>query len=254
VITAGRPGDGEVEVQELAKVPLFGRLSRGELDQVAGIAKRRSLGPDAVIFFEGDPSDALYVLLSGSMKVYRTADDGTQQIVSTLVAGEMFGEYSLLDGEPRSATVATLEPSEVLSISHGAFRDLVRASPSLLWKTMESLTTRMRRQNQEFLELSRRDLPYRLLRALNRLAERHGELSGKGCRLKIALGARDLAAMVASTPERVSALLSRFEAEGLLVRQAASAGADAGTAGAGRLVIPDSSAFARALQYVTDWS
>jgi CRP/FNR family cyclic AMP-dependent transcriptional regulator len=230
-------------MHELARVSLFERLGAEELSRLSTIVKRRVFPADTVVFFEGDPSDSLYAIVSGSTKIYTTDHDGQEKVLSTMGPGEVFGEYSLIDGHPRSATVATLETSEILHISHIDFRQFVAGAPDILWKILESLTSRMRNQIAEVRELSFRDVPYRLLRVLVRLAEKHGKPAADELVIGLSMTPATLSGMVGTSPERVSRLLHRFQADGL-VRHA----------DADHLLIPDMKALRRALEYSADWS
>ncbi|PYQ24472.1 MAG: Crp/Fnr family transcriptional regulator, partial [Acidobacteria bacterium] len=63
---------------------------------------------DTVLFFQGDPSDSLHLIVSGSVKVYQTSEQGRERILKILSPREIVGELAMLDGQPRSATVAAL--------------------------------------------------------------------------------------------------------------------------------------------------
>ena len=122
--------------KELANVRIFRRAGAGELEQLASIAKRESFKPNTVVFFQGDRADKLYVILSGGAKVSQQAEDGKQKIIGTLGPGEIFGELTLLDGRERSATVKTIEPTEMLSIAHRDFHAAATKNPELLWRAL----------------------------------------------------------------------------------------------------------------------
>jgi len=230
-------------VSELARISLFEKLDADELSALSTIVKHRFFPADTVVFFESDQSDSLYAIVTGSTKVYTTDDDGTEKVLATMGPGEIFGEYSLIDGQPRSAAVATLEPTEALCISHTDFRRFVVGAPDILWKVLESLTARMRRHNSEIIELSFRDVPYRMLRVLVQLAEKHGQPNADGLVIPLSLTPAALSGMVGSNVERVSRLLHRFQIDGLVRPLEAD-----------RLLVPDFKALKRALEYATDWS
>src|SRR5207245_3650449 len=81
---SGRPGSN---MKELAQIPIFQRAGAGELAQLASIVRREAFTQNTVVFFQGDRSDKLYVILSGAAKVYQQANDGKQKIVGTLGPG-----------------------------------------------------------------------------------------------------------------------------------------------------------------------
>src|SRR6516165_7257453 len=182
----------------MARVAFFQKLTQHELAQIAAISKHHKFSRDHVVFFEGSRSDSLYVIVNGSVKIYRKAQDGRQKILCVLGSGEFFGEFSLVDGQPRSACVATLQPTEMLSIDHLDFRRFAERSPDVLWKVLEVMCERLRVVNEENFDLAFRDMPYRLVRALLKLGE-YGTAGVGG--ITITVSKQDLAAMVGSGPE-----------------------------------------------------
>ena len=86
-------------MNELARISLFEKLDNHELSRLSTIVKRRLFPTDTVVFFEGDQSDSLYAIVAGSTKVYTTDDDGEEKVLTTMGPGEVFGEYSLIDGQ-----------------------------------------------------------------------------------------------------------------------------------------------------------
>jgi signal transduction histidine kinase len=151
----------------LATVPLFANLDNRLLESVVAIGRTAALAPEQVVFREGDPPDGLYVILSGEVSVYRQQDDDTQLHVRTLGPGQYFGELALLDGGPRSASVATRAPSELFLLERAAFLQLLPRAPGLLAAVMANMTY-MVRDNTE--RLVRESLEQRAVRAEMELA------------------------------------------------------------------------------------
>jgi CRP/FNR family transcriptional regulator len=224
-------------VHELARVPLFDRLSGGELEKLEKLARRQRFRANTAVFFQDDPSDSLYVMLTGSAKVFHTSEDGRDRIMTTLRAGDAFGELAMIEGEPRSATVQTLEETELLVLSRRDFEGFASEHPHVLYKLLQTMCERARRIDEDVLDLSFKDVPYRVLRVLSQLLARHGESGPDGWRIKMPLTVRDLSSMVGSNTETVGRVLDRYESEGLVRRRAES------------WLIPDQGALARALEY-----
>lgn len=201
----------------LAQITLFQTLDPAQLTRLGAIVSRETFRRDTVVFFEGDTSDSVYGILSGAVKVFRSSFEGEERILEILTPGDVFGEYALIDGKSRSASVATLEESVFLSISHRDFRRFVTDAPDVLWRVLESFTDRMRRQTRELLEFSRQAVPSRLATVLLKLADKHGLPADNGCVIPLTLTAESLAEMVASTADRVEGLLKRWESEGLIL-------------------------------------
>lgn len=232
------------ELTATSRVSIFSKLSPGDVEQLSKIVTQKTYGADAAVFFQGEPSDSLYMLLKGSVKVTGASEEGVEKILDILGPGEIFGELAMLDGYPRSATVTTCEPTEMASISRKDFRNFVAGRPEILWKLMESLCERLRKTSGNMLEMSSREVPYRLLAALQQLTEKYGQVAADGsCLINMKFGVQDLAAMVGSNREVVSRLLHQYEADGLI-----ELGKDK------KIIIPDPTALARALEYASEWS
>jgi CRP/FNR family transcriptional regulator len=232
------------EVSATARVSIFSKLTPTDIEELTKIVTAKKYGADAAIFFQGDPSDSLYMLIRGSVKVTQAAEDGREKILDLLGPGEIFGEFAMLDGHPRSATVTTCEPSQLASISRKDFRNFVATRPEVLWRVLEALCERIRKTSTDMLELSSREVPYRLLAALNQLVEKYGQMAPDGsCLISGSFGIQDLVAMVGSSHEVVSRLLHRYQEEGLI-----ELGKNK------QLIIPSVKALSRALEYGSDWS
>ena len=226
----------------ISRISIFSKVSQADIEELTKIVTAKKYELDAAVFFQGDPSDSLYILLKGSVKVTQASEDGREKILDILGPGEIFGEFAMLDGHPRSATVTTCEPTELASISHKDFRQFVASRPEILWKVLEALCERIRKTSTGMLELSSREAPYRLLAALNHLAENYGQVTADGsCLISGKFGVQDLAAMAGCSREIVSRILHRYQEEGLI---------ELGK----QLIIPDPKALARALQYSSEWS
>jgi CRP/FNR family cyclic AMP-dependent transcriptional regulator len=225
-------------VKGLASVRIFQHLGQDDLKRVAKIAKLKSVAASTVVFFEGNRADAFFIVLSGSLKVYQTARDGRVKVLSTMGPGETFGELAMLDGHPRSASVETVAPSELLVIARNDFRSLATATPGILWGVLEGVCARLRAQNDSELEAAFHGTQYRVAKAILKLAEKHGKKTEKSVRVPPTFGVKDVAEMAASTVDRAERVLERLEDEGLVKIDE------------GDLVIPDVSALRRALDYM----
>jgi CRP-like cAMP-binding protein len=229
-------------MDELSQIPILQKLTPPELDRLRAIAKRTRFRRDTVIFFQGDASDSLHLILSGSVKVYQTSEQGRERILKILGPWEIVGELAMLDGQPRSATVAALDDTETLSISRRDFERLVAERPEILWRVVETLCEKLRHASGEMVEMSFREVPYRLLRVLTQLCDQHGQATAEGCRIVLKLTSAELAGMVGTSREDVGRLLAQFQERGLVRLDRR------------QIVVPDPKVLARALEYASDWS
>lgn len=123
----------------LASVPLFEGLSKRHLKQIAALATVDHYMEGATIVKEGDPGDSFFVVLSGQAKVVVK-----KRTVNRILPGDHFGEISLLDGEPRSASVISETPMIVTSIGRKGFERLLRDDPILSMAMLRTLAKRLR--------------------------------------------------------------------------------------------------------------
>jgi CRP/FNR family transcriptional regulator len=205
-------------VTSLDSVPLFHKFSPNELKELEALTQRKRYSPGTAIFFQDDPSDSLYVVLSGSAKVFQTAEDGQRRVLNTLRKGEAFGELAMIEGQPRSATIEAIEESEMVVLKAQDFERFAESHPEVLWKLTQALCERVRQLMGSVLDMSFRDVPYRVLRVFQTLVQRHGVAEGDGWRINLTMGASDIASMVGANTETVGRLLDRYEKDGLIRR------------------------------------
>lgn len=199
----------------LQRIPIFARLGESELAALRRIAMPRRFPTAETIFWQEDPSDALYVIVSGFVKAYSTTPEGKEKILTLLGPGEFVGEIGLLDGRPRSATVETLTPLETLVISRRAFRELALEQPEMLWKILAAICEKLRQISSQMLDASYLDVHKRLINTFLMLADKHGEQANGGVRI-LRLPHREMANMIGSNRETVTRLMKRLEERGLV--------------------------------------
>jgi signal-transduction protein with cAMP-binding, CBS, and nucleotidyltransferase domain len=95
--------------ETLASVPFFSGLDAAGLESVGRTVRTRRFRRGEVIFHQGDPGDALFIVMNGGIKISLPSDTGDEAILATLRSGDVFGELALLDGAPRSATATAIE-------------------------------------------------------------------------------------------------------------------------------------------------
>ncbi|MGD0123404.1 MAG: Crp/Fnr family transcriptional regulator [Candidatus Limnocylindrales bacterium] len=207
----------EFAVEALGRCRLFAGMGPDALRAMARTLRARRFRRGEVLFHEGDPGDALFVVASGAVKVVVPSEEGEEAILATLRRGDFLGELALLDGAPRSASAVALEATEVLALPRDQFLALVATEPAIRDALMASLAGELRRLTTHVAELHFLDLTGRLAARLARLAEEHGDRLPDGTiRLDAPLTQSDLAAMIGATRQSVNKLLGEFEADGLL--------------------------------------
>jgi CRP-like cAMP-binding protein len=203
----------------LARVWIFQGLAAEELSHLAAAARTRVYKPRETIVEKGDAARQLYVLLRGRAKVVTRGADGSDTGLNVMGPGEVFGEIGILDGQPRSATVSTLEECEMAVLDVEAFRDFLAAHPSVGIKLLAVLAGRVRDLTTRLEDRAFLEVPARLAKQLLWLAENHGERSGSGAHIELRLSQQELGDLIGATRESVNKYLSEWTRNGVL-RQA----------------------------------
>src|SRR2546430_10951616 len=138
-----------VSTAVLKAVPLFTSFPEDQLRVLTTMVTRRSASRSTTIMAGGDATDSLYIVLSGRLKVMMSDSDGKEVILSILGPGEFFGEMGLIDDEPRSASVVTIEPCELLSISKRDFKKCLQENFEMSMARMRRLVRRLREADRK---------------------------------------------------------------------------------------------------------
>ncbi len=172
-----------------------------------------------VLFREGEPGDRLYVIAQGKIKLGRRSSDGRENLLSVLGPGEMFGELSLFDPGPRTATASSVSDSLCYELRHSALVQWVNEHPSVATHLLGALARRLRRTNETLADLVFSDVPGRVAKALLDLSTRFGEPSDEGVRVAHDLTQEELAQLVGASRETVNKALADFAARGWVRRE-----------------------------------
>ena len=196
----------------LRNVPLFAMLPESQLALLTSVVSRRSFPRGTTIIAAGDPTESLYVVISGRLKVMMSDDEGREVILSMLGPNEFFGEMGLIDDSPRSASVITLEPSELLTLSKRDFKKCVAENFEMAMTLMRGLVKRLREADRKIGSLALMDVYGRVARLLLEMAETvEGE---KIVTKKIAK--QDIAKMIGASREMVSRVMKDLQLSGYI--------------------------------------
>lgn len=197
----------------LRRVPLFSSLTEMQLDTVAAGSARRSYPKGRTIVAEGEASQSMYILLAGRAKVQRSDSEGKEVILAVIGSGEFFGEMSLIDDAPRSASVITLEPCEFMAITKDAFKAVLMQSPETSMAVMRGLVRRLREADMKIETLALLDVYGRVARVLLDFSE----LVGGQRIVRNKLPRQEIAKMIGASREMVSRVMKGLEIDGYIV-------------------------------------
>jgi CRP/FNR family transcriptional regulator, cyclic AMP receptor protein len=207
------------EREFLKSVPLFSRLGEGSLDAILRLTRRRRFRKDEVIFHEKEAGDSLFVILHGRVKVAIFGDDGKEVTLSILSEGDFFGEMSLLDQEPRSATIVAEEDCELLSLQRDDFTRALEQDPGMSASLIEVLASRLRKANHQISTLALLDVYGRVARVIQELAEEEGKRLKDGRVVVRRPTHMDIAHRIGSSRETVTRMMRDLEENGHIETQ-----------------------------------
>jgi CRP/FNR family transcriptional regulator/CRP/FNR family cyclic AMP-dependent transcriptional regulator len=207
----------------LRGVDLFSALDDAQVDTLASMIIEKGFKKGEIILMEDDDtSQSLFIIAKGEVKVVLTAEDGREAILASLKEGDFFGEMSLLDGEPRSATVRAVEDSRLLTIRREDFLSALRKQPDLALTLLGEMSKRLRRSNRQISSLALMRVYGRVAATLLQLMEERGmRTKSKDGQSIIVVMDRPtqqfIADMSGTTRETVSRVLNYFQKKGYIV-------------------------------------
>lgn len=221
-----KPG---VAMTVLRALPIFETLDDECLKPLMRVAMLRAIPRHTVVLNAGDSTDNIYFVLSGSLKVQVSDEDGREVILSKLGPGELFGEMGVLDENPRSATVLAVEPSQVVVMGKADFKQCLIDNPDVSLFIMRNLTKRLRMADRNIESLALLDVYGRVARLLLESAE---TVDGRKV-VTHKLTKQDIGKMIGASREMVSRVMRDLTAQGLIEERD------------GQVILPDPAAFKR---------
>jgi CRP-like cAMP-binding protein len=198
----------------------FPEIEPAHLRVLARVATMRKCKPREIVIRQNEPGDSLFIIAAGFFNVNVSGPDGGTRALGVMGPCEMFGELSLVDGAPRSATVVAHTRGELACIHREPFLERLAKSPSLALAVMQILARRIRRLTERCDDLVGLRVGSRLAKQLLILAEAHGLWTGaERVRICIKLSQQELGDLVGASRESVNYHLRLWENEKLLSRE-----------------------------------
>ena len=206
----------------LRRAPLFEALDDDSAAALKAGVTVVELSRAQRLFEEGVSGNQLYVILDGKIKLTRAAADGRENLLSVLGPGEMFGELSLFDPRPRTASATAVTDSRLAALAHDDLRSWLTGRPDVALHLLRALAQRLRRANDVMADLVFTDVPGRVAKALLDLSDRFGTPQEDGLQVNHDLTQEELAQLVGASRETVNKALADFAARGWLQLSAKS--------------------------------
>ena len=193
----------------IRNVPLFSLLRDTELVLLTQVLLRKPYPKNSTVVAAGDPADALYIVISGRLKVLMSDKEGKEVILAILNQGDFFGEMGLIDQAPRSATVVAIDSCELLTMTRADFTKCLQKNFDLTMNVILGLVKRLREADRKIGSLALMDVCGRVARLLMEMAE-----TVDGQKVVTKLPKQQIAKMVGATREMVTRVMKEMETGG----------------------------------------
>ncbi|MHB8905907.1 MAG: Crp/Fnr family transcriptional regulator [Melioribacteraceae bacterium] len=200
----------------LSSVPIFSELPDEALEKIEKTGSRKSFQKNDVILMEEESGTALFVIITGKVKVARSSNDGREVILTILTDSDFFGEMAILDGLTRSASVVAIEETELFMLQRNDFMSLLHEHPEISIVLLQELTSRLRAADMKIKALSLKDAEGKVASVLLQLADEVGKIKQGKVEIDRLPLQQDLANMAGTSRETISRTLHSFAKKGLI--------------------------------------
>ena len=205
------------DLDDLSRLALFRGLAQPQLQQLSQALHRKTFPAGTTLMTAEQPGEVVYFIRSGTVKVHIEQEDGHDVIIALLGPGESVGEMSALDQMYRSASVVTLEESDLLWLDRHAFRRFLLAMPALSYNLICALSARLRQANEQIQALATLEVEARIARRIVAFAEQYGQpLTNGDQHIPIRLTQSDIANLVGASREHTNKILVSYKERGYL--------------------------------------
>jgi CRP/FNR family transcriptional regulator, cyclic AMP receptor protein len=198
------------DINFLRNVPIFAELEEKDLLRVVKLGTSQKYKKGNIVVLEQESGAALFVIITGKVKVVRMDEDGREVILSMFGPGEFFGEMSLLDGLARSASVVATVKSELFMIHRRDFLELLNEFPSVTISLLAELAMRLRKADMQIKSLSLKDAEGRVANVMLMLADDVGIFRKGKVEIDDLPLQQDIANMAGTSRETVSRMIHLF--------------------------------------------
>jgi len=216
--------------EALRKAPIFANLPPGDLARIGEISSHRRYARRETVFREGDRADGFFVVVSGSVKVFKLSEDGKEQVLHILEAGQSFAEATIFEGGAFPASAEALVACELLFLPKRPFTELLGESPGMALRLLASMSRWLKRMTDLVENLALRVVEARLVFFVAEEMKQRGLPLRDGAVYELPVGKNVLASRLGTVPETFSRTLKKLQEEGkiqvkgnrILIRKAES--------------------------------
>jgi len=205
---------------DIKKVSIFNTLSAEEVKELTRYLLSEKFSKKEFIFAEGDPSEWLYIVKTGKVKITKLSNEGKEIILEIISPHEMFGGIAVVRGFPYPANAVAMEDCEVLKISRKNLLSSMDKLPNLMYCMAMNIGDRIKGTHETLKSIALEKVESRIASLLIKLSEKSGERVPEGVAINMKLTKQDIAEMVGTTVETSIRTISKLTKAGLVVSKA----------------------------------
>ncbi|MEH6944502.1 Crp/Fnr family transcriptional regulator [Bacillus sp. JJ722] len=193
-------------------VPIFQCLNSEEMIELSGIITHKTYKKGESIFLAGDINNNLFVVHKGKVKITHVSEEGREQVIRIIQAGDFFGDLSLFRNNPLTSNAEAIEPTELCLLKGSAFKQILEKTPSLMFNILNQLCERLEKAEFQLSQLNHQDVAQRLAAFILQCSE-----NSENKVFEFPVNKTDVASMLGATRETISRKLSYFQRKGYIM-------------------------------------
>ena len=193
-------------------VPIFNHLPTEQMEEIRKGAVTRSFRKGESIYRAGDPSDTLYILGSGRVRIFRLSESGKEQLLRIMKPGDFMGELALFSESIHEEFAEAMEPTEMCILKRDSFQKILMEYPTVSLRMLSEFSRRLEESEKKTARIAAETVETRIALYLLDLYSESGEKS----RVALPMSKKDLASYLGTTPETISRRLADMEDSGLI--------------------------------------
>ncbi|MEW5843776.1 MAG: Crp/Fnr family transcriptional regulator [Bacteroidota bacterium] len=203
----------KISSDALRSLPLFSELSVEQLKLITAISKKRNCKKNELIFSEGDVYRGFYILLNGSVKIFKISFEGRESILHFIKPAESFGDVPLFEGGSYPVNAQVISDSILVFIPHKEFIQLIKKNSTICFNMLVGFSKKMRRLTQKVEELSTKEVTNRFARYLLEEIKESGKDKLPEPFIKITVSKKNIASYIGTITDTLSRLLKKLQNE-----------------------------------------
>ncbi|MGI6731652.1 MAG: Crp/Fnr family transcriptional regulator [Anaerovoracaceae bacterium] len=192
-------------------VPIFNHLEPEQMQEIMGVIKDRFYEKGEILYGDGDPSDSLYIVRSGKIRIYRLSESGKEQLVRILTPGDFTGELALFRKSIHTSFAEAMVKTEVCMITRSDLQEFLLKYPSISLRILAEFSNRLDEAETQTTRFATEKVEARIAFFLAECIEEQ-----ESSEITLPMAKKDLASYLGTTPETISRKLAELEDSGYI--------------------------------------